>query len=427
MVRWLAVSTLFTTAACDVPPGPVHETSGALQTTPSSKNRSPSVASDGTTMMLAWPEVVGGKREIFIQAFNTDGSPVDGSRTQVTPVNGLDKGDVHLTAGGGKFLVVFEQLEASGFTTTQAVVAQRHSAGVPAIARTMFAIDATANESNVHPRATFDSQRSKFFVAYQNGVDGTRPRILGRFVAASGAPDSRITVGADANSAYTDPDVAYAPSTGTILVAWGAFGGFEKVFISTIRSPASNPFGIAQNKLELINADNVSLTFNAATNRFGLALLDDLPDSGGITVATLPATCLTASGGTNCTLLKTPTNVVKTPRGSRLVMPAIAPLGTGLTVAYSQQPATSGEPTSAPVMFLEDNAGTPVVRGVMGWGSRPGMWIGTGSVDGVVAGKSVLVYRELTSANTLKVGYRLLTPPLIVGNALFANSESTVP
>lgn len=326
-------------------PATEQRTQAQSQTPRDEKDHGTAVASNGNLALWTWPKVINGVQEIQAQFTDASGNPLSAAY-RVSANNGRNKSSVSVAAGAdGKFLVVYAQDEATG-VTVQGVVLRLPSSGVTIFAKTWFAIETLANGSFAHPRTTFATNRSKFFVAYTNTAADEGGRIDGRFVSADGSLESRFIVASVTQIQQIQPtvrrvvesEVSYAPSTGVILTTMESFGlGSEFIWAATIASGANT----AQAAMELAVMDAADVVYNPTNNKFVVAMLDDFLVDGGISIATLSPSCQSHLPGT-CQLLASAPNIVKPRAGENFTTISASALGSGLlvtTASWSTSPA----------------------------------------------------------------------------------------
>lgn len=324
-----------------LPPDTQMEQQAQLVTTSDEKSHATAVASNGTDLLWAWPELVGGFTQIRLQFRDVNGNAIGASALLTN--SSSNKRDLTVAAGAdGKFLVAWEQQDATG-TAIKGTVVQNLGSGQLAVFTGILTI-APAGDF-LHPRAVFAANRSKFLVVFHQATAAVGSgQINARFVSPSGAldptfvvanvPGARLSV--PSINRISEPEVAYAPSTGMLLVTMESFGtGFEHIFASTIPPTVSN----ADQPMDLAQMDGAAPVFNKSTDKFVVAMIDDL-SNGGINLATLAAGCR-SNAPASCQITRSATNVVKPATNGSFANIAAAPLGSGVMVTASQSSFSS--------------------------------------------------------------------------------------
>lgn len=368
------------------------------------------VASNGSIALWVWPAMLNGVRELRAQFMDANGTTMLTPAYRVSPNNGRHKGDVSVTAGpDGKFLLTYEQANSTG-RLLQGVILRMPAPNTPIFASSTFTIDTVQSAFRPHGRAAFVSNQSKYFVAYNGRSVTTMENVIqGRFVEPNGTTPTEsfvVTSDGDVKALFSDvkrvlePEVAFAPTTGVVLVTMESFGlGSERIFAATIPSGGNR----AQAPMLVAQMDGAGTFFNKTSNRFGIPMIDDFT-IGGITVATLSPSCAT-NDPSSCAKQQSVTNVVR-PRFSNGTFRniAAAPLGSGMMVMTSQTSNTGA-------LFIDHfffNSSLQLIK------SQPlfsGTVFTTASVAELVAGGRSLVSHTIRDPGGNFTEYFVATPP----------------
>lgn len=371
------------------------------------------VASNGNIALWVRPYLFNGIQELHAWFMDPNGDMITPAY-RVSLNNGMSKSSPSVVAGAdGKFLLVYLQENSSGTRTVQAVVLRLPGPNQGIVAKSTFALEPAQNGfAPQHPRATFASDRGKFFVTYTNqSSDLIGDQIEGRFVDANGVRDTdRIvvaTVAAARNLERTlndlaEPEVAYAPSSGVILVtAEARGGGAEFIVAATIPRAAS----AAQTPMLLAQMDAAGTFFNKTSGRFGVAMIDDFT-SGGINLATLAATCAT-SNPSSCQKQQSATNIVR-PRypngGFRTI--AAAPFGAGMMVMTAQTEFVGAERSFIDHFFFDSGFQLVTTRALY-WN----LAFSTGSIAELTTGTRTVASSSIRQSNGPFTEYLIASPP----------------
>lgn len=397
------------------PSSTVAQISQAQQVTSSNEyDNAAAVASNGSVALWARPVMINGIREIQAQFMDVNGTAMLTPALRVSPNNGRNKRDVSLAAGpDGKFLLTYDQLEPTG-RSLRGVILRLPSRNTPVFATSTFTIDSQPGVGGVlsHARAAFVSNVSKFFVAY-NDTPSASPNggeIQGNFVDLNGAIGTEFVVTSAADAAkilpavsrVQEPEVAFAPSTGVILVTMESFGT-ERIFAATIPLEAivAQPSIVAQAPMLLEDMHAAGTFFNQTSNRFGVAMTHDY--NGKMILATLSPSCAT-NNPSSCDTQKSAPGAV-TPRfvngGFRNV--AAAPLGAGMMVMTAQ---INGNSRAIDHHFFDSNL--QLVK------SQPlysGFFFTTASITELSVGSRSVASSTLPDSGGNVTEYLVTTPP----------------